>query len=93
MSNGKTYDKEFKLNAIKLFENNGKKIGEIENDLGIGRGNLRRWIKHRESNNDLCFLGNSTVIGENLEISELKKENKILREERDILKKVVSIFS
>jgi len=93
MSKNKKYDREFKLDAIALFEKSQKKISHFENDLGIGRGNLRRWLKDKELNGDNCFPGNGNVSKENYELVKLKKENKILREERDILKKVVSIFS
>ena len=93
MAKQRKYDKEFKLNAIQLFENSGKKISHIESDLGISRGNLRRWIDDKELNADSCFPGKGNVSKENYELVMLRRENKILKEERDILKKVVSIFS
>lgn len=93
MKKRKKYDKEFKLNAINLFEKSGKRIGKIEDDLDIGRGNLRRWINDKSLDKESCFPGNGNVRSENVELLKLQKENKILKEERDILKKVVSIFS
>jgi transposase len=93
MAKQKRYDKEFKLDAIELFEKSGKKISHIESDLGISRGNLKRWINDKALNADSCFPGKGNVSKENYELVKLRKENKILKEERDILKKVVSIFS
>ena len=93
MSKKKKYDRQFKLDAIALFERSEKKISHIENDLGIGRGSLKRWVKDKDLNGNDCFPGNGNVSKDNYELVRLKKENKILREERDILKKVVSIFS
>lgn len=93
MAKRKKYDREFKLDAVELFKKSGKKISHIESDLGISRGNLRRWINDKELRSDSCFPGNGNVSKENYELVQLKKENKILKEERDILKKVVGIFS
>ena len=93
MAKQKRYDKEFKLNAIELFEKTDKKISHVENDLGISRGMLKRWINDKELNKDSCFPGKGNVSDANYELVQLRKENKILKEERDILKKVVGIFS
>lgn len=93
MINRKKYNKEFKLNAIKLFESSDKKMYQIENDLGIGNGCLHRWIKDYNEKEETCFPGNGKQLGKDLEISQLREENRILREEREILKKVVGIFS
>lgn len=89
----KKYDREFKLSAIALFEKSGKKISRIEEDLGISRGNLKRWMNDKELHGENCFPGNGNVSEMNIELVKLRKENKILKEERDILKKVVGIFS
>ena len=93
MAKQQKYDREFKLSAIALYEKSDKKISHIENDLDISRGNLKRWIEDKNLNADDCFPGKGNVSKENYELVALRKENKILKEERDILKKVVGIFS
>ena len=87
----KKYSKEFKIEAVQLYETSGKGFREIEDDLGIGRGNLHRWKKEMDEENIRVFPGNGNARDE--EIARLKKENAILREERDILRKAVAIFS
>ena len=61
--------------------------------LGIGKGNLWRWIRKYGSDNDAGTpeLGGRTP--EQERIRALERENEILRQERDILKKAVAIFS
>jgi len=85
------YSREFKLDAIGLLETSEKTCREIEDDLGIGRGCLYRWKKEMSKKNIRVFPGNGNPRDE--EIARLHKENVILKEERDILRKAVAIFS
>jgi transposase len=87
----KKYSKEFKIEAVRLYETSGKPFQEIEDDLGIGRGNLRRWKREMSEKNIRVFPGNGNPRDE--EIARLKKELAIAKEERDILRKAVAIFS
>ena len=87
------YTREFKVEAVQLLNTSGKNGHEIEEDLGIGRGQIYRWRRELEEENDglRAFPGNGKVRDE--ELSQLRKENAVLREERDILRKAVAIFS
>ena len=89
----KRYTREFKLEAVRLLETSGKSASQIERDLGIGKGNLWRWIRKYDADNDAGTpeLGGRTA--EQERIRALERENEILRQERDILKKAVAIFS
>jgi transposase len=91
MGRRKKYDKEFKLNAIKFYEESGKKQRDVEKELGIGDGCLSHWKKELEEYQDQSFPGNGNV--RDHEMEKLKRENEILKQERDILKKVLGIFS
>ena len=41
----RSYDREFKLNAVKLYIESGKALGIIANDLGIPKSTLNTWVK------------------------------------------------
>jgi transposase len=85
------YSKEFKIEAVRLYETSEKPFLEIEDDLGIGRGNLRRWKREMSEQNIRIFPGNGNPRDE--ELARLRKELAIVKEERDILRKAVAIFS
>jgi transposase len=89
----KTYTKEFKIEAVRLIKTSGKTQSQIEEDLGIGSGCLSRWKKKYAENGEQAFPGNGRPKPEKEHIQQLERENEILRQERDILKKAVAIFS
>lgn len=93
MESRKTYTAEFKREAIRLLETSGKSAAQIERDLGIGTGCLSRWKRKQEKNGEYAFPGHGRLTAEEERLRELEREIKILRQERDILKKVVAIFS
>jgi transposase len=64
---------------------------EIERDLGIGSGQIYRWRSQFSEGGARAFPGNGNSRDE--ELAALRKENKELREERDILRKATAIFS
>jgi transposase len=89
----KTYTREFKIEAVRLLEASGKPGHEIEKELGMGTGQIYRWRAQlaQEGAGLKAFPGNGKSRDE--ELATLRKENKNLREERDILRKAVAIFS
>ncbi len=89
----RTYTREFKLEALRLLEASGKSASQIERDLGIGHGNLRRWKRKVTQDGEYAFPGHGRQTPEQERIRQLERENKILRQQRDILKKAVAIFS
>jgi transposase len=89
----KQYSEEFKKDAIRLFESSGKKLVEIERELGIPHGLLRKWQLRYQVNPKTEDLELSEVESLKLELREMKRELEITRMERDILKKTVGIFS
>ena len=89
----RTYSREFKLEAVRLLETSGKSIIEIERELGIGHGCLCRWRKALATEGEDAFPGHGRLAPEQEEIRRLKRELEIARQERDILKKAVAIFS
>jgi transposase len=91
--NRKKYDKEFKINAVRLHETSGKRLRDIEDELGIGQGCISHWKKSLKEEPETVFPGNGNLNEKDKEMAKLKRENEILKEERDILKKALGIFS
>ena len=65
----------------------------IERDLGIGQGVISRWKRELREDGKNAFPGKGHLKPEDEALRRLKRENKKLRRERDILKKAVAIFS
>ena len=89
----RTYTREFKVETVRLLETSGKSATQIERELGIGKGNLWRWKRQFAVHGKDAFLGHGGLAPEQEQIRRLERENEILRQERDILKKAVAIFS
>jgi transposase len=86
----KRYTEEFKLEALQLWETSEKSAVEIENDLGITNGMLYHWKKTFKKKARAEADGSAA---EDAELRRLRKELALVKQERDILKKAVSIFS
>ena len=89
----KTYTSEFKREALRLLETSGKSAAQIERDLGVGPGCLTRWKHQMSQDGEQAFPGHGRVGPEQERLRQLERENELLRQERDILKKAVDIFS
>ena len=86
----KKFNNEFKANAVKLVREEGLKIGDVASDLGLGISTLKVWLSKHDQGR---LLKTEKQTREEEEIKRLKKENRILRLEREILKKAMGIFS
>ena len=89
----RTYTREFKLEALRLLETSGESAAQIERDLGISGGCLSRWKGELAIDGEDAFPGQGHLTPDQELIRQLECENEILRQERDILKKAVAIFS
>ena len=89
MSTRRKFTKEFKEDAVKFYRSSGKTQIEVGEDLGINPNLIGRWDKEFDSKYAFPGKGNPR----DKEVFELKKEISNLKEERDILKKAVAIFS
>jgi transposase len=89
----RTYSREFKVEAVRLLETSGKSASQVERDLGIGKGNLWRWKRELAADSENAFPGQGRLTAEQERLRQLERENEVLRQERDILKKAVAIFS
>lgn len=89
----KMYSKEFKEEAVKLAQNSNKPAAQIARELGISDSALYNWQKQLAEQGPAAFPGTGHQSAQEEEIRRLKRELEVTRQERDILKKVVSIFS
>jgi transposase len=89
----RVFDKEFKVNTVKLILNKEKKIAELARELKISENTLHSWkVQYmRDSADAFPGKGHQTPVEE--ELTRLRRENQVLKEERDILKKALGIFS
>jgi transposase len=87
------YTREFKLEALRLWESSGKSAAQIEEDLGLTRGRLYRWKTVLQQAGDEAFPGHGRQVGMEEELRRLRRELEITRQERDILKEAVGIFA
>ena len=86
----KKFNNEFKENAVRLVREEGVKIGDTASDLGIGISTLKVWLSKHDQGR---LIKTEKRTKEEEEIKHLRKENRILKQEREILKKAMGIFS
>jgi len=91
----RTYSEEFKKDAVGHSMTSEKTVIEVAQDLGIAHSNLRRWRAQYSKNGEIAFPGNGKqrLTPQEEEIRRLKKELYDVKQERDILKKALAIFS
>ena len=89
----KKYDAEFKRQAVGIAATSGRTDRAIERELGLYQGALRHWRAELEADPKAAFPGTGRMKPEEEEVRRLRRECEILRQERDILKKAVAIFS
>ena len=89
----KRYDKEFKIEAVRLASEPGNTQAQVQRELGIGQGVISRWKRELKADSEHAFPGKGHLKPQDEEVHRLKRENERLRRERDILKKAVAIFS
>jgi len=87
------YDREFKVEAVRMASEPGVTASEVEARLGIGQGILSRWKREFRESGDSAFPVKGYVPPAEDKLRQLERECERLRRERDILKKAVAIFS
>lgn len=86
---GRNFTDEFRGEAVRLTQTSGRTIKQVADDLGIGLSTLTRWRrKHIEAD---LLSGPHDDVGK--ELARLRKENELLRQERDLLKKATAFFA
>ncbi len=84
------YPPEFRREAIEFVRSSAEPIGQIAKDLGCTEQTLRNWVKQAEVD-----LGRRPRVtsDEREELTQLRRENRVLRQEREVLRKAAAFFA
>lgn len=85
-----TYPPEFKAEAIRLVHSSEKSISAIAKDLGVSDPTLRNWVRQAEIDTGMHA---GLTSSEREELARLRREVRILKHEREILKKAAAFFA
>jgi transposase len=85
------FDEDFKAQAVRLVLDEGKTGGRVARDLDLTETALRQWVKRARADRTKGKTGLTTA--EREELARLRKDVRILREERDILRKAAAFFA
>lgn len=86
---GRVIDDAFRREAVRLLATSGRTIRQVAEDLGVGESSLGKWKRQLERA-DLMAGPHEDVTKE---LARLRRENELLRAERDLLKKATAFFA
>jgi len=89
----RNFDREFKIETARLIVEGGRKISEVARDFDIHENVLRKWKNQYIEDKEHPFPGKGRLKPEDEELRRLRRELADMKEERDILKKALAIFS
>jgi len=89
----RNFDKQFKLDAVRLTTEGGRGVSEVARDLGISENTLHNWRRQFKDHGAGAFPGKGRLMPAEEELRRLERELATVKEERDILKKALGIFS
>jgi transposase len=87
----RSFSEEFKAGAVRLVLEEGKTVGAAARDLDLTESSLRNWVEHARADRTKGKTGLTTA--EREELARLRKELRIVQEEREILKKAAAFFA
>ena len=86
----RSFTPEFKAEVVALCRAGERSIGQVCRDLDLTETAVRRWVTQAEID---AGVRDGLTTAEREELARLRKENRILREERDILKRAAAFFA
>ena len=88
----RSFTPEYKAEVVGLVRDGGKTISALSRDLGLTESSVRKWVERSETD---AGRGDPKVLttAERGELSQLRRENRQLRMEREILKKATAFFA
>jgi len=85
------FSEEFQAGAVRLVLDEGKTVGAVARELDLTPSSLATWVQQARADRSHGKTGLTTA--EREELARLRKENRILQEEREILKKATAFFA
>jgi transposase len=85
------FSEEFKDGAVRLVLDEGKTVGAVARELDLTASALTLWVRHAQAERTQGKTGLTKL--EREELAALRTENRILREEREVLKKAAAFFA
>ena len=89
----RTFTPEFKAEAVRLVREQKLQVAQVARDLDLTPSALLSWVKQRAIDEGGGSGSGALTSVEREELSRLRKENRVLHEERDILKKATAFFA
>lgn len=86
----RSFTPEFKAEVVELCRAGDRSIGQVARDLGLTETSVRNWVRQADVD---AGRRQGLTTAERQELAGLRKENRILREERDILKRATVFFA
>ena len=84
------YSLEFRSEAVRLLRSSGRPVPQLARELGVSAQSLRNWLVQLAVDEGRA---EGLATGEREELRRLRRENRILAEEREILKKAAAFFA
>ena len=88
----RVHTREFKAETVKLVRDGGRSVGQVSQELDLADSLIRNWLKQAEVDDGKGPVGTLTT-AEKAELSQLRREVKVLRMEREILKRAATFFA
>lgn len=91
MGGRRRFSREFKIEAVRMVTEGGHSVAQVARDLDVAPSLLRRWRQQLQEDGAGAFPGFGKARDE--ELQQLRRDLRRVRQERDILKKALAIFS
>jgi len=85
----RTFTEDFKQEAVHIALTSGRTRDAVAEDLGLGKSTLGRWVRLYRHHGQPPVASDD----KDKELVRLRKENQILKAERDLLKKAAAFFA
>ncbi len=86
-----SYAPEFRAEAVRMVREGARTPGQLAQDLGCAEQTIRNWVKQADL--DAGRRSDGLTTAEREELARLRREVRVLREEREILKKAAAFFA
>lgn len=87
------FTREFKLEAVRLIQDQGVSYAQVHRDLDVHESVLRRWVEQANSAGSQAFPGKGRMRPADADVSRLQRDLRRVTAERDILKKALGYFA